>query len=58
MQWGFSKYVLLKKIAANIFNKSVFTKRKVIVIFQSQTMWCMLQTLSLNTKNNFILYRQ
>ena len=31
MQWGFCKSVLLKKIKTDIFNKSAFGNRKVIV---------------------------
>ena len=32
MQWGFCKYVLSKKIKTDIFNKSGFRSRKLIVI--------------------------
>ena len=31
MQWGFCKYVLSKKIKTDIFNKSAFANRKLIV---------------------------
>ena len=32
MQWGFCKHVLSKKIKTDIFNKSAFANRKLIVI--------------------------
>ena len=32
MQWGFCKYVLSKKVKADIFNKSAFANRKLIDI--------------------------
>ena len=32
MQWGFCKYFLSKKIKTDIFNKSAFASRKLIVI--------------------------
>ena len=32
MQWGFRKYVLSKKRKTDIFNKSAFANRKLIVI--------------------------
>ena len=31
-QWGFCKYVLSQKIKTDIFNKSAFANRKLIVI--------------------------
>ena len=33
MQWGFCKYVLSKEIKSDIFNKSAFAKRKLIVVY-------------------------
>ena len=36
VQWGFYKYVLSKKIKTNIFNRSTFANRKLIVIISSQ----------------------
>ena len=32
MQWNFCKYVLLKKVKADIFSKSAFANRKLIVV--------------------------
>ena len=32
MQWGFCKYVLSKKIKTDIFSKSAFASKKIIVI--------------------------
>ena len=58
MQWGFCKYVLSKKIKADIFNKSGFRSRKLIVIVWSRNVRPVLQTWSLNTKNNLIHFRQ
>ena len=57
MQWRFCKYVLLKKIK-NIFNKSVFANRKLIVIIYSRIVQRILQTWNMYTKNKLILYRQ
>ena len=48
-QWGFCKYVLSEKIKTDIFTKSGFRSRKLIVIVY---VWPVLQTSSLNTKNN------
>ena len=44
--------------ASDIFNKSAFANRKLIVIIKYQNMRRILQTSSLNTKNNLILYQQ
>ena len=58
MQWGFSEYVLSKKIKNDIFSKSAFANRKLIVIIKSRIMRRILQTSSMNTKNKLTLYRQ
>ena len=58
MQWDFCKFVLLKKIKNDIFNKSAFANRKLIVIIKSRIMRHILQTWNMNTKNKLILYWQ
>ena len=58
MQWDFCKFVLSKKIKNDIFNKSAFANRKLIVIIKSRIMRHILQTWNMNTKNKLILYWQ
>ena len=58
MHWGFSKYVLSKKIKNDIFSKSAFANRKLIVIINSRIMRRILQTWNMNTKNKLTLYQQ
>ena len=47
---GLCKYVLSKKIKTDIFNKSVFANKKlIIIIIYSRNVWRIIQTWSLNT---------
>ena len=57
-QRGFYKYVLSKKIKSDIFNKSAFADRKLIVIISSVIVRRILPTWSINTKNKLMLYQQ
>ena len=55
MQWGFCRYVLSKKIKRDIFNKSGFHSRILIVVVYSRNVQPLFQMWSLNTKNNTFL---
>ena len=54
MKWGFCKYALSKNIKTNIFKKSAFANRKLIVIIYSRNLQRILQTWNWNNKNNLI----